>query len=310
MMKRKQSHLTIVALLADPRVRRGYLDGRTYYAIADLIRILAETEYPEEYWTELKKREPALANIEERVEIEQAGGPEITDATDQAGVLRLIQSIPSAKAERLKRWLIESGVQRLEEQENPELAVLRLRRAYEERGYSPRWIDKRLRGVSTRHELTSEWARRGASESEQYRALTNALMEGAFGMDVESMRRYKNLQGTGRNLRDHMSDVELVLVALGETAAVALGRNRASHGIEQLLADALDAGRIAGVARQQIEQGSAKRPIAERSEVERLTAPRRFPGTETRETRSAGGTAERFDGAESPERSGEPTSAG
>jgi hypothetical protein len=157
---------------------------------------------------------------------------------------------------------VESAERRLEEQENPELAVLRLRRSYMDEGYSPRWIDKRLRGVSTRQELTSEWARRGASESEQYRALTNAIMEGVFGMDVEHMRRYKNLTGTNRNLRDHMSDLELVLVALGETSAVTLGRNRGSHGVEELLADARDAGRIAGSARQQIEQGSNKKPAA------------------------------------------------
>jgi hypothetical protein len=117
-----------------------------------------------------------------------------------------------------------------------------------------------LRGVSARHELTSEWARRGASDSEQYRALTNALMEGAFGMDVESLRRYKNLQRTTQNLRDYMSDLELVLTSLGETAAVALHRNRGSNGFDELVADAREAGRIAGVARTQIEQGSARKP--------------------------------------------------
>jgi hypothetical protein len=227
-----------------------------------VIRILAETEFAEEYWRELKAREPVLSSSEHRVDVEDSGGPVTVEATDQAGVLRLIQSIPSAKAERLKKWLVESAVQRLEEQGNPELAVLRLRRSYMEEGYSPRWIDKRLRGVSTRQELTSEWARRGASESEQYRALTNAIMEGAFGMDVEGMRRYKNVAGTNRNLRDHMCDLELVLVALGETAAVTLGRNRGSQGVDELLADARDAGRIAGSARQQIEQGSNKKPEA------------------------------------------------
>jgi DNA-damage-inducible protein D len=262
MIRRKQSHLAITALLSDPRVRRGHSDGKTYYSIADLVRILAETEFPVEYWNELKKREPALAAIEDRVEVGEAGSLELAEATDQAGVLRLLQSIPSPRAERLKKWLVESAAQRLEEQDNPEVAVLRLRRAYEDKGYSPRWIDKRLRGMSTRHELTGEWARRGATQSDQYRALTNALIEGVFAMDVETMRRYKNLQGTNRNLRDTMSDLELVLVALGETAAVTLGRNRGSHGIEELLSDARDAGRIAGSARQQIEQGSNKRPAA------------------------------------------------
>ena len=172
----------------------------------------------------------------------------------------MIQSVSSPLAEKLKRFLAESAVQRLEELENPELAVIRMRREYEDKGYSPRWIDKRLRGISTRHELTSEWARRGAVESEQYRALTNALMAGAFGMDVERLRRYKNLQRPTQNLRDYMSDLELVLTSLGETAAVALHRNRGSNGFDELVADATEAGRIAGAARTQIEQGSARKP--------------------------------------------------
>jgi hypothetical protein len=161
----------------------------------------------------------------------------------------------------VKRWLAESAVQRIEELENPELTVLRMRKAYEEQGYSPKWIDKRLRGISTRQEVTSEWARRGVSESDQYRALTNAIMDGAFGMDVERLRRYKNLQRPTQNLRDYMSDLELVLTSLGETAAVALHRNRGSSGFEELMADATEAGRIAGAARTQIEQGSARRSV-------------------------------------------------
>jgi hypothetical protein len=259
-MKRKQNQTGLAVLLNDERIRRAYHDGRAYYSVTDLIRILAETQHPDEHWTELKRREPALAGVEEWLEVEQEGQVDLIPATDAAGVCRLIQSIASPLAEKLKRFLAESAVRRLEEMENPELAVVRMRREYEDKGYSPRWIDKRLRGVSARHELTSEWARRGASESDQYRALTNALMDGVFGMDVESLRRYKNLQRTTQNLRDYMSDLELVLTSLGETAAVALHRNRGSNGFDELVADAREAGRIAGTARTQIEQGSARSP--------------------------------------------------
>ena len=147
MIKRKQSHLGLVALLSDPRIRRGYVDGKTQYSIHDVIRSLAETEFPEEYWSELKNREPVLLSSE--VSSRSRGFLVLTETIDQAGVLRLIQSIPSPKAERLKKWLIESAIQRLEEQDNPELAVLRLRPGYQDKGYSNRWIDKRLRGVST-----------------------------------------------------------------------------------------------------------------------------------------------------------------
>jgi len=186
-------------------------------------------------------------------------------AVDSAGVFRVVQSIVSPVADRVKRWLAESAVQRIEELENPELTVVRMRKAYEDQGYSRKWIDKRLRGISTRQEVTSEWARRGVSDSDDYRALTNAVMDGTFGMDVERLRRYKNLQRPTQNLRDYMSDLELVLTSLGETAAVALHRNRGSSGFEELLADAAEAGRIAGGARTRIEQGSARKPKVEHS---------------------------------------------
>jgi hypothetical protein len=261
MTKRKVSQNGAAGLLNDDRIRHAYHEDRTYYCVTDLIRVLTDTEYPQEYWADLKKREPVLASIEEGLEVEKDGEVELIPAVDAAGVFRVVQSITSPAADRVKRWLAESAVQRIEELENPELTVLRMRKAYEEQGYSPKWIDKRLRGISTRQEVTSEWARRGVSESDQYRALTNAIMDGAFGMDVERLRRYKNLQRPTQNLRDYMSDLELVLTSLGETAAVALHRNRGSSGFEELMADATEAGRIAGAARTQIEQGSARRSV-------------------------------------------------
>ena len=263
MTKRKQTQNGAVALLNDQRIRRAYHEDRTYYSVTDLIRVLADTEHPEEYWEDLKKCEPSLANVEEWLEVDRDGAVEEIAAVDSAGVFRVVQSIATPAADRVKRWLAESAVQRLEEMENPELTVLRMRKAYEEQGYSARWIDKRLRGVSTRQEVTSEWARRGVTESDEYRALTNAIMDGAFGMDVERLRRYKNLQRPTQNLRDYMSDLELVLTSLGETAAVALHRNRGSAGFEELMADAAEAGRIAGEARTRIEQGSARRSVRE-----------------------------------------------
>jgi hypothetical protein len=173
---------------------------------------------------------------------------------DLPGVLRLVQAIPSPRAEKLKTWLARTAVERMAEAQNPELAVLRTRKLYESRGYSRRWVDKRLRGVSARHELTGEWYKRGATESDQFRALTNTIMQVAFGMDVEGYRRHKGLFKTGENLRDHMSDLELALTALGETAAVALHRDRDSREFEDLLSDAKDAGEIVARTRSEIEQ--------------------------------------------------------
>jgi hypothetical protein len=151
-------------------------------------------------------------------------------------------------------WLAQTGRQRLEESADPEKAFLRLRKEYEAKGYSRRWVDKRLRGIAARQELTGEWYRRGATESDQFRGLTNELFEGAFGMDVGNYRGYKGLDKPTQNLRDHMTDLELALTALGETAAVALHRQRNSEGYDALLIDAQNAGQVAKAARQQIEE--------------------------------------------------------
>lgn len=249
--KRTQSPLT--ALFQNEQVRRVWQDEEWYYAAVDVVAILADSEDPRQYWEDLKAREPELVQITEEVDFYTADGtPEPAEGVTTMDALRLVQSIPTKKAERLKRWLAESGNLRLEEVENPELVFVRVRKLYEQMGYNRRWIDKRLRGITARHELTSEWRRRGAVESDEYRALTNQIMESAFGMDVETYRQYKNLPGR-RNLRDHMSDLELVLTMLSETTATILHRERDSHGVDELQRDAKDAGEITAGTRKQIE---------------------------------------------------------
>jgi hypothetical protein len=247
-------------MLNDPNIRRVYHEDKTWYAVPDLLEALCDTRHPCEDWETIVKHHPALAAMVERHEFHYSRHSEVLPTLTAEGVLRLVQSLSTPQAERLKRWLAESALERLEELENPELVLARMRKAYEERGYSPRWIDKRLRGVSARQEVTGEWRRRGVEQGEQYRALANAIMEGVFGMDVERLRRYKNLQRPTQNLRDYMSDLELVLTSLAETAAVALHRSRASHGFEELFDDATEAGLIAGTARTRIEQGGSRKP--------------------------------------------------
>jgi hypothetical protein len=245
-------------LLTAEDVRRYDIGGRRLFAAVDVIAALADTKLPAEYWRDLKRREAQLANLVE------TAGPHVGDASADVdllpleGVLRLVQSIASSKAERIKQWLARSARQHLEEAENPELAIIRMRKLYEGKGYSSRWVDKRLRAVSARHEATSEWFKRGASESDQYRALTNEMMRGAFGTDVEGLRRFKGLHPAREHLRDHMSDIELALTSLVETVAVNLHRTRNSHGIEQLAADAKDAGEIVAETRQAIETRTRK----------------------------------------------------
>jgi hypothetical protein len=284
-VSKRTSQGGFAALLNGETVRRVLAqDGRTLYAAVDVVAALSGSRQPAEYWADLKVREPALANLSQPMSFtpDAEALPVTLDGVDIEGVLRLVQSIPTARAERLRRWLAQTARERLEEENNPELAVMRTRRLYESKGYSRRWVDKRLRGVSARQELTGEWYKRGAAESEQYRALTNILVKGAFGMEVEEYRRHKNLFKTGENLRDHMSDLELALTALGETVAVALHRDHDSRGYEALEADARDAGEIVARTRDEIEARTGRPVVQSGNHRDWWTASRRRvakPGT-------------------------------
>ena len=284
-VSKRTSQGGFAALLNGETVRRVLAqDGRTLYAAVDVVAALSGSRQPAEYWADLKVREPALANLSQPMSFtpDAEALPVTLDGVDIEGVLRLVQSIPTARAERLRRWLAQTARERLEEENNPELAVMRTRRLYESKGYSRRWVDKRLRGVSARQELTGEWYKRGATESEQYRALTNILVKGAFGMEVEEYRRHKNLFKTGENLRAHMSDLELALTALGETVAVALHRDHDSRGYEALEADARDAGEIVARTRDEIEARTGRPVVQSGNHRDWWTASRRRvakPGT-------------------------------
>ena len=244
-------------VLGDPRVRVMEYEGQPWYAAEDVLCVLAESAHPAELWSDLKHREPGLSRIAERLEMPDGSG-EVTDAVNLEGVLRMVESIPSAAAEKLKKWMARAARERVEELEDPELAWVRLQKEYGHRGYSHRWVQKRLRGMAARQELVSEWARRGAKESEEYRQLTNVLIETAFGMDVNRYRESKDLRRNSQNLRDHMTDLELTLTMLGETAAVELHRDHNAQGFEQLQADVKSAGEVARMARVEIERRAGR----------------------------------------------------
>jgi hypothetical protein len=242
------------SLLDSGLVRKIDREERQWFAVVDLVRALMESEFPAEVWNDLKTREPALACLVELVDLPnpETGLPESVEVVDLAGAFRVVQAIPSRKAERIKQWIADVASQRLAESEDPELAVLRARHLYQQRGYSRQWVDSRLSSTSARQDLAGEWYRRGARESDQFRELTNELMRSAFGMDVEHYREFKHLRGA-RNLRDHMTDLELVLTRLSEMTAAALHRDRNSSSFEELKRDVQDAGELTAKARNEIE---------------------------------------------------------
>jgi DNA-damage-inducible protein D len=184
--------------------------------------------------------------------IAQDGKMRETDCSDTEGILRIIQSVPSPKAEPFKRWLAKVGYERVQEIENPELATKRTRLLYKLKGYSDSWIEKRLRGIAIREELTDEWKKRGAEERRDYEILTAEISKATFGITPDD---YKKLKGLKReNLRDHMDDFELIFTMLGERSTTEIHREEQSIGALKLKSDANRGGKIAGVARKELER--------------------------------------------------------
>lgn len=244
-----------------------------YFSIVDVVEILTDSPNPRKYWsvlkTRLKKEDSQLTTNCSQLKMQAADGKfYLTDAADTEQLLRLIQSIPSPKAEPFKLWLARVGYERLEEIENPELSMERMQALYEKKGYPKEWIDKRMRGIAVRQDLTDEWKNRGASTSLEYAILTNEIMQGAFDMKVDD---YKQVKGLDReNLRDHMTDIELILTMLGEATTTKLHRDRDSKGFAPLKKDAKDGGAVAGRTRKDIEKQAGK-PVVSSENFKVLT---------------------------------------
>ncbi len=186
-----------------------------------------------------------------------------TDCVNTESAFRIIQSIPSPKAEPFKRWLAQVGYQRVQEIENPELAQQRMKELYQEKGYPADWIEKRMRSIAIRDELTDEWKQRGIKEQKDFAILTAEISKATFGL---TPTQYKDLKGLQReNLRDHMTDLELIFTMLGEAATTEIARNRDAQGFVPNKVAAHDGGTIAGNARRQLEQKSGKRVVTRRN---------------------------------------------
>jgi hypothetical protein len=240
-------------------------DQKWYFSIIDVVAALTDSLNPRDYWYRIKQREKIsgmeLSTICRQFKLESPDGKlRETDCSHTEGVLRIIQSIPSPKAEPFKRWLAKIGKERLDEIENPELAMGRMQDLYEKKGYPKEWIDKRLRGIAVRQDLTDEWKERGAASSKEFAILTNEIMQGTFDLKVDEYKQVKSL--ARENLRDHMTDIELILTMLAEATTTKLHRDRDSLGMEPLTKDAKDGGAVAGRTRKDIEHQTGKPVIS------------------------------------------------
>ncbi|MBC8017628.1 MAG: Bro-N domain-containing protein [Verrucomicrobia bacterium] len=237
---------------------------RWYFAIVDVVAVLTGSQNPQVYWRVLKKRllaegNETVTNCNGLKMTAPDGKMRLTDVADTEQLLRLIQSIPSPKAEPFKRWLARVGYERLEEIENPELAARRMREIYRAKGYSDEWIEKRVRGIAIRDELTTEWQKRGVKEQREYSILTAEISRATFGMTPMEYKEYKGLEKQRDNLRDHMTDLELIFSMLGEASTTEIARNRDTRGYAENLDAAVEGGTVAGSARKDLERKSGKR---------------------------------------------------
>ena len=247
---------------------------RWLFAIVDVVAVLTDSQNPQVYWRVLKKR--LLAEGNETVTNCNAlkmtapdGKQRLTDVADTEQLLRLIQSIPSPKVEPFKRWLAKVGYERLEEIENPELAAARMRELYKAKGYSDEWIEKRVRGIAIRDELTNEWKKRGVKEQREYAILTAEISRATFGMTPAEYKAFKSLTQPADNLRDHMNDLELIFSMLGEASTTEIARNKDAQGYVENRNAALKGGAVAGRARRDLEKKSGKR-IASKENYKQL----------------------------------------
>lgn len=250
-------------LFEQKQVRRAWDESnqKWYFSIVDVIEILTDSPNPRKYWsvlkTRLKKDNSELTTICSQLKMQSADGKFYnTDVANTEGLLRIIQSIPSPKAEPFKRWLAKVGYERLEEIENPEIATKRMREIYKQKGYSDEWIEKRARGIAVRDELTEEWKKRGVKEQLEYAILTAEISKATFGMTPSEYKNFKALDKPKDNLRDHMTDLELIFTMLGEASTTEIAKKKDAKGFPENKRAATEGGTVAGNARKELEEKS------------------------------------------------------
>jgi DNA-damage-inducible protein D len=252
--------------------------NKWYFAIVDIIAILTDSTAPNAYWRKLKERlikegNETVTNCHGLKMTAADGKQRLTDVADTEQLLRLIQSIPSPKAEPFKLWLAQVGYERIQEIENPELAQQRMKDLYEQKGYPKDWIDKRLRGIAIRQNLTDEWQERGVSTEREFSILTAEIAKATFGMSPSEHKRFKGLSRPQDNLRDHMTDLELIFTMLGEKVTTEISQSEKPESFEANKKVAKRGGRVAGTARLETEKELGRSVVSKNNFLEAAPAP-------------------------------------
>jgi len=262
-----ENHLVV---FQERSIRRTWHNEEWWFAIVDVVAVLTDSVQPEGYVKDLRRRDKELAKgwgqIATPLRVETEGGVQRVNCANTEGLFRIVQSIPSPRAEPFKRWLAQVGYERVKEIENPELASARARELYQAKGYPQAWIEKRLRSIAVRGELTDEWKARGVAEGKEYAILTAEIAKATFGVTPGAHRRLKSLDKvkTGNNLRDHMTDLELIFTMLGEASTTEIARRKDALGFGENRDAAKQGGAVAGNARKELEAKSGK-PVVSRA---------------------------------------------
>ena len=253
--------MSSIKLFQDKKIRSVWdeTEQQWYFSVVDVVAALTDSVNPTDYLKKMRKRDASLAaylgtNCPQVEMMTESGKRRKVLAANIKGLFRIIQSIPSSKAEPFKLWLAQVGYDRIQEIENPELAQERMKELYEQKGYPKDWIDKRLRGIAIRQNLTDEWKERGITEKSDYAMLTAEISKATFGLTPSEYKKYKGLMKKNQNLRDHMSDLELIFTMLGERVTTEISQKEKPDTFIENKQVAQRGGNVAGVAREQAEK--------------------------------------------------------
>jgi DNA-damage-inducible protein D len=244
-------------------IRKVWHNEQWYFSVVDVIYALTDSSQPNRYWADVKKRsikenEQPFAFCEQLKLKASDGRQRLTDCANTEGVLRIVMSVPSPKAEPLKLWMASVSKQALDEAENPELLTERQAEIYKAKGYSEEWIKERLQSINTRKLLTDEWKQRGVKEGQEYSLLTAIIAKGTFGITPSEHKDIKGLDKPSQNLRDHMTDLELILTALGEAVTRTVAIDEDAQGFNENKTAARKGGEAGGQARRNVEKITGK----------------------------------------------------
>ncbi|MDD7450012.1 MAG: Bro-N domain-containing protein [Treponema sp.] len=251
---------TQIKLFEEKKVRSVWNEEEQqwYFVVVDVIEILTDSKNPTDYIKKMRKRDPVLSEgwgqLVTPLGVQTAGGTQRINCANVKSLLRIIQSIPSPKAEPFKQWLAQVGYERMQEIENPELAQKRMKEIFEKKGYPKDWIDKRLRGIAIRQNLTDEWKERGITKEKDFAILTAEISKATFGLTPSEYKNVKGLTKKNQNLRDHMTDLELIFTMLGERVTTEISQQEKPEDFEGNKYVARRGGNVAGVARKETEK--------------------------------------------------------